>query len=442
MRISAIVVLFLAACVSKGLGADQDPQVSQIAAAFLKNVDAIPSSVTRAVETERPEDHCWVTFQYLSMPLAAYEITGDQKYLDMFVECFNTLKAKMEKGTDGYLGWYGKPLGTFAPKDNPGFSTDVIITSFRCVKILCTFIELIDTDPRMAEAYAAQRREYLTLMNDHLAKKWIARGCYVDLGKTGAIFRTAKGLAPKKADLTQPHNKHSLIIDALLPLYRITGNDEYMRMAVKLGTRYKRSLVLKDGHYEWHYWDPAGKWDVNPENAEEWKHWIGVEHKGGYYSSSLSQAVLLFQHGLVFDRTDLDRFLKTQLEMSWNGNVEAPKWARCDGTTSEKYMQGAYMCTALAPYSEKIETYCFGPKATAEKLKNAAHAWQGGPALHSWLAHKVSRLEKLKSDPRQYTSAGRKFLSKPDNRRFCEALAFTVEGSGYRTPRTPGEMEH
>ncbi len=39
-----------------------------------------------------------------------------------------------------------------------------------------------------------------------------------------------------------------------------------MTRAVKLGTRFKRTLKLRDGHYEWNYWDPAGPWDVDPNN--------------------------------------------------------------------------------------------------------------------------------------------------------------------------------
>ena len=50
----------------------------------------------------------------------------------------------------------------------------------------------------------------------HLARKWTVRGNYVDLGRGGAVYRTHFDLRDVKADLTEPHNKHSKIARALL----------------------------------------------------------------------------------------------------------------------------------------------------------------------------------------------------------------------------------
>jgi hypothetical protein len=35
-------------------------------------------------------------------------------------------------------------------------------------------------------------------------------------------------------------------------------------------------------------------------------------------------AEALYDHGVVFDRTDIDRFLATQIGVCWNGSCDAP----------------------------------------------------------------------------------------------------------------------
>jgi len=286
-----------------------------------------------------------------------------------------------------------------------------------------------------------KRTEYVDLMCNHLVRKWDARGRYVEIGKTGAVYRTHAGLRDVKGSLTQPHNKHHIIIEGLVNLYRLTGNDDYMRKAVRLGTRYKRCLKLKDGHYEWNYWDPAGAWDVNPAEPAKWKHWIGVEHKGGYYASSLTQAVVLYDCGLVFDKTDMDRFTKTQTEMAWNGDVNSPQWSRCDGSKSERYMQGTYVCSALAPFDRRIYDLVYVNWGRQQRLARPGHPWQGGVVAAGWLAGKFVQCPSAEGGKPAHPEVGEKFLQKPENRALVQALSLEVTGAGYAAPRTPADMK-
>ena len=168
---------------------------------------------------------------------------------------------------------------------------------------------------------------------------------------------------------------------------------------------------------------------------------MGVEHKGGYMSSSLSQAVALYQHGVVFDRADMDRFVKTQLTQMWNGSMDNPKWARCDGTTSAKYMQGSYMCSALAPLSEKVYTFVYTGPRQDERLSRAGHGWQGGPVANGWLYGKYVHCPAAKGGKPMYAEVGRTFLAKRDNQQVAKSLAFAVTGAGYNPPTAPARMK-
>ena len=416
-----------------------DATDKQIVQRFLEHVDRLPRWITREycrkMAADEPEGYTWKVLPQVEMYLTAFEVTGDAKYLDGFAAVFAGMRAAMTKGPDGYLGWYGKPLGLFRNPAKADLKADVIISSFRTVDVLCHFLELAARDDSLAKRFADRRRGYVDLMVNHLVKKWTARGNYVDLGDRGAIYRTHAGLRDTKGHLTQPHNKHSKIIRGLLGLYRVTGRSEYMQMAVKLGVRFKRCLTLRNGHYEWNYWDPAGPWDVHPTKPGQWKHWIGPEHRGGYYSLSLTQAVGLWGHGLVFDDADMQRFVKTQLEATWNGRLDDPKWFRVD--RSRGTQDGRYICPALAPFDKKIHTFLYTGPRQAERLANAKHSWQGGPVANGWIRGKYINHPAAAGGKQIHLAAGKKFLTEPANRKFMQSQRFDVTGGGYRAQPNP-----
>jgi hypothetical protein len=368
MKLYLLTVVAVLACAAQGLWAAEpvkvvDPKDRQLLDAFLKHALNTPQELSAdkcKTTVEKSYDNVvWRLAPYSAMPLTAYELTGDAKYLDVFVQVFANLRAAMTKGPDGYLGWYGT---RGKDDDNPKFpdtkAIDTTTNDFRMIGQLAHFVELISADPALAARYANQKEEYLDLAEHQLFPSWDARGMFVDLGKTGGVYRNNP--ERRQVFLTEPHNKQSIILHGLLPLYRVTGNDIYMKRAIQLGTRYKHCLALKDGHYEWRYWDPSGVWDLGLTDRNLWQsvHY-GQEHKGGYYADTVAQAVLLYQHGVVFDKTDMDRFVKTQMSVCWNGDVANPKWARTDGTVDPKYMQGEYIALSLAPLIPQVAEYLF-----------------------------------------------------------------------------------
>jgi len=407
--------------------------------AFLGHVDksaryCTPERMARFAS--QPEDIVWQASRYIELPLVAYRLTEEPKYLDMFVERMDTLVGCARKGSDGFLGWYGLPLGLFRHPDHPDRKTDVILTSFEVTGLMADFARVVRSGRGLKAKYGEAARRYLALAEDHLVKKWDARGRYKDLGDRGAVYITHADLKPVKGSLTQPHNKHSKIIHTLVSLYAATGKDAYLVKAVKLGTRFKRCLTLADGRYRWHYWDPAGAWDVHPGDPGKWKHWMGAEHTGGYYSLSLSQAVVLYEHGLVFDRTDIERFVKTQTTVCWNGNIERPRWARVDGRRSDK----TYLCSALAPFDRRVYEMAFGKPAQQARLKGRTHSWQGSVVACGWLKSKLLTCPKWRGGKPSETAVVAPFLAKPANRALVQRLAFQVEAPGYQPPLRPADL--
>jgi hypothetical protein len=423
----------------------QPPEITdatdrEILQAFLQHVEKSGAYCTperMAKFAAQPEDIVWQGSLYIKMPLVAYRLTGEGKYLDTFVRRMDVLRDCLSQGQDGFQGWYGLPLELFRHPEHPDRKTDVILTSFVVAGLMADFARVVQQDEALRAKHGQPAQRYLDLAQSQLVAKWTERGHYKDLGKTGAVYVTADGLKPTKALLTQPHNKHSKMIRALLSLYAATKETGYLVKAIKLGTRFKHCLTLEDDRYLWNYLDPAGAWDINPEDQAKWKHWIGPEHRGGYYNLSLSQAVLLYEHGLVFDRTDMDRFVKTQVTVCWNGDAENPKWARVDGKPADQ----AYLCGWLGAFDDKVFEMAYGAPAQQARLNGKDHPWQGGPVAMGWLESKYLILPRWRGGEPAETKTVEAFMARPECRAVADELAFEVTGTGYRAPMTPAQMK-
>ncbi len=443
-----MIVVAVALTVSVAAGSAEPPEITdeidrEILAAFLEHTDRLPERLTperMAYFATIPEKITWEACMYIGMPLSAWRLTGDTRYLDVFVSLTDMLCESLREGPDGFQGWYGLPLPLFRHPDHPEREVDVILTSFEFTHMIAEFAQVVRGDEALAE-YAPAADRYLALAEDHLVAKWDARGNYKDFGELGGVYITHGDLKPTKAHLTQPHNKNSKIAQALVGLYRATGDDQYLRRAIKLSTRFKRCLTLVDDHYKWDYWDPAGEWDINPEDPAAWKHWINAEHRGGYYSLSASQAMIMYEMGLVFDREDIDRFVRTQTQVCWNGDYDNPVWKLTSGVVAEKPRYSPpYLCTWLAPFDDTVQEMAFGAPAQHNRLRSTEHSWQGGPVAGKWLVAKYITLPPWAGGQPTDTAWVAEALADEANATFAEGLSFTVEGEGYAAPMAPAQF--
>lgn len=394
--------------------------------AFLRHTESSLARFTpeAVAKIEQPEDICWQWAQYLAMPLVAYQITAQTAYLDKFVQALDVLLTRLRPGPDGFLGFRGLPYELFRNPANPHAEIDVDIAEFEVTQRICDFVEIVRQEAPLAQKYAEPVQRYLELAQRHLAgPKWEQRGCYVDLGTQGAVFRMPAECGNNRDNLTNPHNKQSKICRAYLALYRVSGEDEYFRRAIKLGVRFKRMLRLQGDCYVWHYWDPAGDWDRRADNPQQWKHWIGPEHRGGYHALTVAMAAALYDHGVVFDRTDMERFANTQLKICWNGSLEAPEFRTTGGQPSRDPQAGAFIAPALAPFAPAVAEYCFGRRATQERLQQREHGWRGGVGALEYLTGKY--LRPLSAEPTKL-SYREKFASRPENAAFLKEMEYLI----------------
>jgi len=387
---------------------------------------------------EAPEMFAWVEFRYLNCLNLAYELTGDTRHLELFRDRFKLFRKIMSTGQDEYLGWYGMALKSRRPKDKPDLQIDELQMNFRAMSLLAHWVELARSRPEYASKRADTIKAYLDLMEKHLFPKWDARGHFAEIPGRGGVYH---GLDyPIKTMVTLSHEKLSIMVDGLLRLHRVTGNDIYLKRALQLGAWFKSNLSLKDGHYEWMSWVPAGKWDVHPTKEDAWRTgWIAPDPKGGWYVTALSIALSLYQHGLLFDETDLKRFIKTQKTMCWNGDMEKPEYRTVAGATS-KWVKGRFLSGQLAHYDPVLRKLAFHGPHEASVLKNAESSWKGGANAQSYVKEKYLMAPLIAEKARPYLAVGTKFLAGKDNKAFYDSLFFEVKAPGAVTPLKPSQM--
>jgi hypothetical protein len=332
----------------------------------------------------------------------------------------DALLTRLREGPDGFLGFRGLPLESFRDEENPTAEGDVVITAFSVISLFCEFAEALEAEHDLRAEHEARLRHYLDIAENHLVEKWDARERYVDLGERGAIYRMGPHVGDHRKHLTHPHNKQSKACRALLALYRVTGKDEYFRKAIKLGVRFKHTLELDGDRYLWHYWDPAGDWDRRTDGPRRWKHWIGAEHRGGYHALTLAMAVALYDHGVVFDRIDMRRFLNTQTQVCWNGSLDAPVFKRTDGRAAGEQR---FLAPSLARFEPRLWKFLTSGSVTEERLERRGHSWQGGPVAMEYLRGKYLSSRSSGANRARYRA---RFCRKPGNARFLKQIEFRI----------------
>lgn len=389
---------------------------------------------------EAPEMFAWVEFPGLDCLLDAYELTGDTAHLERFLGAFARFEALLQPCADGHPGWLGKPIVPRRRADRPDLRIDELQMNFRAIAIAARWVRLARQQQAYGQAHAADIERLIGLMQQHLFPKWDARGFFVDLDAGGGVYR---GLDYPLCNRESPgatlsFEKLSIVVDGLVQLHLATAQDDCLRRAIQLGTRFKRCLSLQDGCYAWMSWDPAGSWDADPAKDDAWRiGWIAPDPKGEWYAAAVSIAVRLHRLGLVFDDADMQRFIATQRTRCWNGDMEKPVYRTVAGAEvgSSKHITGRFLSYELAAMDPLLGRLAFAGPHEAEVLANAGNAWKGGTALRPYV-----RAKHLDRDRAMEAAAGAAFLAREGNRAFHDRLRFAVVAPGRVTPLKPSQL--
>jgi len=200
---------------------------------------------------------------------------------------------------------------------------------------------VLKDEPALAAKYGDRARAYVTLTRQLMFEKWEARGIWREDGPYGAFTgwpwyyteQDANRWQPTGAGrdaITLPFNMqvHWGIVAARL--HRITGEKAWRDKALRVFRFVKSRLVLYDDHYSWNYWEPLGPWDVDSNDAQAFRHWIGTHPYRDYQAGEVHAIVEAFHHGAVFDAQDMRRFVRTNTHVMWKGSLDDIQWNNSD----------------------------------------------------------------------------------------------------------------
>jgi hypothetical protein len=298
----------------------------------------------RYCDKEMGEDIAWRMTPFMDGFYYGYMATGDPKWAAMLIDWTDSWVKRAVKEPDGFLGW-PSPAAAGTPVDNlDDFNADSMLSDAMVLRAVVLFSAEVRKNPSLQAKYSAKAEAYLKLA-EGVYDKWEQRGAWRATSNGGEISvvlpfgidqqkdRWTAGYATRNAPgngFSHPDNKANLVARWLLAMSDATGKPVYRQRAERWFKLMKSRMKLNaDGIYAiWNYWQPAGPWDYKANGAP--KHWIGVHPNPGYYQIDVAAIVDAYEHGLVFNRQDIDHLIATAL-------AEKRYW------------------DALAPYSAEIQ---------------------------------------------------------------------------------------
>lgn len=278
------------------------------------------------------EGFCWHAAYSADTFVTAYEAYGDTAWLDQAVRYFDWLVGIMATAPDGYKGWIGPYIY------DKKVWCDVHVGDAILVNPMLRFAEVVLQEDALREKYGEKANGYVSLAKTHLIEKWDKRGTWREDGPYGSYASWNRYLAPgdlsqwremdvNKSTLSLPFNKQFDMGIASLRLWRITGDVAYRERAERIFRLMKSRMRLVDDHVVWNYWEPLGSWDVGENDL---RHWVNVHPYRNYQAGELENIVEAYHSGIVFDRVDIERMVRTNLKVMWNGDLDDPKWRNSD----------------------------------------------------------------------------------------------------------------
>ena len=325
-----------------------------------------------AAKSGAGEQFGWGVAYYAGGFVEGYRRTKDTAWLDGAVKCSDYCIEKMRTGPDGYKGWIGDDLsGRDTWADN--HVGDAIIFA-----PMLSFAEVVLKDPELKKKYGEAAEKYVDLAKRDLFEKWDKRGtwkkdrawgCYIDWGMVSTKAHPDVWKKDTGPCIAEPFNKNNHMGVCALRLFRITGEEKYRERAFKIFayTKSRFQLVDEDGfsYYVWDYWEAFGPESVDLAKKDT-RHWMNVHGGRPYNAGEIGQMVEAYNTGVVFDKTDIERFLNTNLKIMWNGdkakphfniaNWKLPMGVGPDGKPlpPETNSPGAQLWTGLSQFSQEI----------------------------------------------------------------------------------------
>ena len=318
---------------------------------------------SRYCDTAVGEDIGWRISPYLRGFHYGYLATRDDRWVALLVDWADAWIARGVDEPDGFTGW--PQLDPDGP--GSGLFADSLLGEAMAMRPVVLLSQEILKTPALEAKWGEKARDYLDLA-EQLFEKWDSRGSWREVEQGGIWVFPPFGI-DRQSDawtagydqrttggFSHPDNKENEIACWMLAMYDVTGKSVYRERAASWFRLMKSRLRTREAgkYFVWNYWEPAGPWDYKANGSP--KHWVGVHPNGGYYQIDVSAMVEAFEHGLVFQREDIDRLIATNRDFMWNGEVSGAKFQRIDGGATDPRWKNSpgVLWAALAPYDETL----------------------------------------------------------------------------------------
>ena len=298
----------------------------------------LAESKTRYCDTETGEELGWLVSPFLSGFAYGYLATNETEWLDRLVDWADAWLKRAVKEPDGFVGW---------PKQGTGGLVEDQLFTDSLLGEAMALTPLVRLHGQVHRGGLSWRSEIDRKLDRYLQaseacfRKWDGRGCWREVKDGGVWVVPAFGIdkasggwtagyATRRNDgFSNPANKENAIAEWLLAMFDATGKPVYRDRAAAW-FRVMKARIRTNGRYlVWNYWDPAGPWDFKPDGST--RHWVGVHPNGGYYGIDVGAIVDAFEHGVVFDRGDIDKLIATNRDFMWNQKLPGAEFRRIDG---------------------------------------------------------------------------------------------------------------
>lgn len=301
--------------------------------------EAVQKAINNPAFVQNPngENFCWQARGAMGQFINNYEQTNDTKWLDAGVKYYDFLVSKLIVDPDGYKGWIGE-----YGYDSRYFQ-DALVGDALLMAGMLDFCILVNENDQLKAKYGAKANEYLGLAKRDFIEKWDKRGCWIDDAPFGSYIGFNKylkadnlkewiyGPEVSRSGISHPFNKQEDVAEVCLQLYRLTGDKFYWNRAESIFYTAKAHFQYFDDHYCWNYFDPLWIGDVDLEHNTT-KHFVDVHPwRAGYQAGEVGKIVLAYNYGCVFDSTDIQRIINTNLKVMWNGDMKNPKYISSNG---------------------------------------------------------------------------------------------------------------
>ncbi|NEE02297.1 carbohydrate binding domain-containing protein [Phytoactinopolyspora halotolerans] len=194
------------------------------------------------------------------------------------------------------------------------------------------FIELVEQTPSLQAAYATKADAYLNFLENELVPRWESSSY---IGNTWASLSSGTGTYKQSTQFDAfshsaswtylPYNQSLAFARMLLVLHGVNGDATYLDRAQRNGQYFKNALTLSGDDYIWNY----AYYTSTPEDTSHANLDVGAARE-------------MYQRGVVFNATDMQRFTNTIATRMWNGSTTSPavtKYVDGSGDTSfSKYL--------------------------------------------------------------------------------------------------------